>query len=58
MNSKDRHELRHIRSVHINERVVQRCLCDYSLVPVLSRSFVYDNGASIKIKDMILVFIE
>ena len=35
-------------SVHISERVVQRCLCDYCLVPMLSRSFIYDNGASLR----------
>lgn len=41
---------RHIKSVHISERVVQRCLCDYSLIPAISRSFVYDNGACMKNK--------
>lgn len=44
----ERGKPRHIRSVHISERVVQRCLCDYSLVPMLSRSFIYDNGASLR----------
>lgn len=44
----ERGKPRHIRSVHISERVVQRCLCDYCLVPLLSRSFVYDNGASLR----------
>lgn len=44
----ERGKPRHIRSVHIAERVVQRCLCDYCLVPMLSRSFIYDNGASLK----------
>lgn len=44
----ERGKLRHIKSVAINERVVQRCLCDYSLVPVLSKSFIYDNSASQK----------
>lgn len=39
---------RHIKSVHISERVVQRCLCDYSLVPVFSNCFIYDNGACMK----------
>lgn len=33
----ERGKPRHIRSVHISERVVQRCLCDYCLVPMLSR---------------------
>ena len=42
----ERGKKRHIRSVTIRERVVQRCLCDYSLVPAITRSFVYDNGAS------------
>lgn len=44
----ERGKLRHIRSVHFKERVVQRSLCDNALVPVLSRGLVYDNGASIK----------
>lgn len=46
----ERGKLRHIRSVHISERIVQRCLCDFSLVPVLKRSFIYDNGACIKLR--------
>ena len=44
----ERGKLRHIRSVHFKERVVQRSLCDNALVPVLSRGLIYDNGASIK----------
>lgn len=46
----ERGKKRHIHSVTISERVVQRCLCDYALVPVLCRTFVYDNGASMKNK--------
>lgn len=46
----ERGKLRHIRSVTIGERVVQRCLCDYALVPMLSRTFIYDNGASMEKK--------
>lgn len=46
----ERGKHRHIRSVTINERVVQRCLCDNALVPMLERTFVYDNGASMKNK--------
>lgn len=42
----ERGKKRHIRSIGIKERVVQRCLCDYSLVPMLQRTFIYDNGAS------------
>ena len=44
----ERGKLRHIRSVHISERVVQRCLCDEMLVPVFSAAFIYDNAASLK----------
>ena len=46
----ERGKLRHIRSVDIKERIVQRCLCDNCLVPIISRSFIYDNGASLKNK--------
>jgi hypothetical protein len=46
----ERGKARHIKSVHISERVVQKCLCDRVLVPVLSRPLVYDNGASLRNK--------
>lgn len=46
----ERGKQRHIRSVTITERIVQRCLCDYALVPVLCKSFIYDNGASMERK--------
>lgn len=46
----DRGKSRHIRSVHFKERVVQRSLCDNALVPMLSNSLIYDNGASLKDK--------
>lgn len=46
----ERGKQRHIKSVTIGERVVQRCLCDYALVPMLERTFIYDNGASLKNK--------
>ncbi len=44
----ERGKKRHIKSVHISERVVQRCLCDNCLIPILSKSFIYDNAASLK----------
>lgn len=44
----ERGKLRNIRSVHFKERVVQRSVCDNALAPVLGRSLVYENGASIK----------
>ena len=46
----ERGKLRYIRSVVMKERVVQRCLCDNALVPMLQRTFIYDNGACMKDK--------
>lgn len=48
----ERGKLRHIKSVGIRERVVQRCLCDYCLVPTLSSQFIYDNMACLKGKGL------
>jgi hypothetical protein len=48
----ERGKVRQIRSVHIEERVVQKCLCDFVITPLLSRSLIYDNGASLKGKGM------
>lgn len=44
----ERGKLRHIKSVHISERTVQRCLCDKVLTTVFAPAFVYDNSASLK----------
>ena len=44
----ERGKVRHIKSIHLSERVIQKCLCDYSLIPMLSPSFIYDNGACLK----------
>jgi retron-type reverse transcriptase len=46
----ERGKHRHIKSTTMSERVVQRCLCDYSLVPSVQRTFIYDNGACMKYK--------
>lgn len=46
----ERGKLRHIQSVGISERVIQRCLCDYLLTPTLTKKFIYDNSACIKDK--------
>lgn len=46
----ERGKMRDIKSVHISERVVQRCFCDNYLVPLLTHYLIYDNGASIKDK--------
>ncbi|MDR0374618.1 MAG: hypothetical protein LBH85_02725 [Treponema sp.] len=45
---RERGKTRLIKSVHISERVVQKCLCDNALVPLLSNTLIHDNGASIK----------
>ena len=42
----ERGKKRHIQSVHISERVVQKSLCDYGIVPVIEKSLIHDNGAS------------
>lgn len=44
----ERGKLRHIRSVHYSERVVQRSTCDNTLIPLLGRSLIYDNGACLE----------
>lgn len=44
----ERGKTRHIRSVNIDERIVQRCLCDNYLVPLLRYNLIYDNGATLK----------
>ncbi len=45
---RERGKERFIRAVHISERVVQKCLCDFSLVPMLTPTLIHDCGASIK----------
>jgi hypothetical protein len=45
---RERGKVRNIRGIQIAERVIQKCLCDQVLVPVLSRSLIHDNGASLK----------
>lgn len=45
---RERGKQRHIKSLHISDRVVQRALCDEILFPAISKYLIYDNGASIK----------
>ena len=44
----ERGKLRHIKSVHFSERVVQKSFCTNILYPTFTRSLIYDNGASQK----------
>ena len=46
INERGKH--RHIKSLHISDRVLQRALCDYVLVPTFYRYLIYDNGASVR----------
>ncbi|MBR1625541.1 MAG: RNA-directed DNA polymerase [Bacteroidales bacterium] len=44
----ERGKVRHIRSVHFAERVIQKSLCNNVLYPVLTNGLIYDNSASQK----------
>lgn len=46
----ERGKKREIVPITIRDRMTQRVLCDYSLVPVLKNKLIYDNGASMKDK--------
>lgn len=43
----ERGKLRHISAVSFRDRVVQRALCDNSLVPIVESQLIYDNAASL-----------
>lgn len=43
----ERGKARTIFPVSINDRITQRALCDVAMVPVVSRSLIYNNGASL-----------
>lgn len=45
---RERGKVRHITSVHISERVVQKSVCDYGIVPIIEKSLINENGASLK----------
>lgn len=44
----ERGKHRHIKSLHISDRVLQRALCDHVLIPVFYKKLIYDNGASVR----------
>ncbi len=44
----ERGKMREIKSVHISERNVQKCLCDYCLIPIFAPTLIRDNSATIK----------
>ena len=47
---KERGRTRIITPIRIADRMIQRVLCDYALVPMVQRRLIYDNGASMKNK--------
>lgn len=46
----ERGKTRWIKSMHINDRIVQRAVCDEVLLPLTKKYYIYDNGASLKDK--------
>lgn len=44
----ERGKQRHIKSVHISERVVQKLCCMFFLTRAIDRTLIYDNSASTK----------
>lgn len=46
----ERGKRREIVPITIRDRMIQRVLCDYALVPVFKNQLIYDNGASMKDK--------
>lgn len=42
----ERGKTRKIQAQKIEERIVQRTLCDYVIVPTYDRTFIYDNAAN------------
>lgn len=46
----ERGKKRNIKSVHISERVIQKNICNHVLIPILTPSLIYDNGACLKRK--------
>lgn len=42
----ERGRLRHIQSVHVSERTVQKLICNYALKPYVLPKLIYDNTAS------------
>lgn len=44
----ERGKTRHIKSMHMDDRIVQRCACDEVFMPAIVNYLIYDNGASLK----------
>lgn len=48
----ERGKTRNISALSFQDRVVHKCLCDYYLTPLLSKSIIYDSGATLKNKGL------
>lgn len=46
----ERGKLRIITPIHVRDRLNQKVLCEYLLIPLLSLPLIHDNGASLKDK--------
>jgi hypothetical protein len=46
----ERGKIRHIKSVYFSKRIVQKCLCDKVLPPILTSPLIHDNGVSVRDK--------
>ena len=44
----ERGKERIIDSTPIDTRVIEKCFCDYGIVPLISKSLIYDNSATLK----------
>lgn len=44
----ERGKTRHIKSMHITDRIVQRSACDNIFIPAITPHLIYDNGASLE----------
>ena len=44
----ERGKARNISALHIRDRTIQKCYCNYFLVPTLLKRLIYDNGACMK----------
>lgn len=44
----ERGKERHIKAVGLQERILQKTICREYLVPLLSKSLIFDNGATLK----------
>ena len=46
----ERGKVRRIKAMYVEDRIVQRCLSDWVLTPVVQDYLIYDNGASLENK--------